>query len=197
MGLREAKKYIKELHKRQSNPFLWPDYLTGLPDRAAVLHKVEDFFPRLGKYAIAYIRIANIEPYLLKYGYDHHAEIIQWAAAILKTIASEIRGSFVGKVATHEFVFIAPSKRIQEAIKKANSLFKRKSVQWYSENDREKGFILNFENDHGRKIRVGLLKFVASVVDKPVNIERMELIPEMQRLCREAERKGILIKNLS
>ncbi len=39
MGLAEAKKYIQELHKKQSDPFLWPDYLTGLPDKAAIIKK--------------------------------------------------------------------------------------------------------------------------------------------------------------
>ena len=68
MGLTVAKDYIKELHKRQENPYLWPDYLTGLPDKAAIIHRLAEVYPRLGRYAIAYVRVANVHPYLLKYG---------------------------------------------------------------------------------------------------------------------------------
>jgi hypothetical protein len=41
MGLTEAKKYIQHLHKKQDNPYLWPDYLTGLPDKSAIIKKME------------------------------------------------------------------------------------------------------------------------------------------------------------
>jgi hypothetical protein len=92
----EAKKYIQDLHKKQKNPFLWPDYLTGLPDKAAIIKIMDEVFPKLGEYSIAYVRIANIQPYLIKYGPDRHAEIIQWAAAILKTSSDKRPNSFVG-----------------------------------------------------------------------------------------------------
>ena len=39
MGFKEAKKYISELHKKQDDPYLWPDYLTGLPDKNAIVQK--------------------------------------------------------------------------------------------------------------------------------------------------------------
>ncbi len=196
MGLKKAKKYLEELQKKQSNPLLWPDYLTGLPDRAAVLQKIDVLYPKLGRYAIAYVRIANIEPYLLKYGYDRHAELIQWAAAILKTVASEKKGTFVGKTATHDFVMIAPKKDIEHLLKKADTLLRRKTSRWYTERDRKRGYILDFENDHGRRTKVGLIRFVASVVDRPLEMEKMELIPSMQRACREAEREGTFLKKL-
>jgi hypothetical protein len=47
MGLVEARKYIQDLHKRQSNPYLWPDYLTGLPDKAAIIKKMSEIRSKL------------------------------------------------------------------------------------------------------------------------------------------------------
>jgi hypothetical protein len=62
VGVAEARRYIEELHKKQENPYLWPDFLTGLPDKAAIINKLEDVFPKLGGLSIAYVRIINIHP---------------------------------------------------------------------------------------------------------------------------------------
>ena len=91
MGLREAQEYITRLHKLQDNPYNWPDYLTGLPDRAAVLKKIDEVYDKFDRYSVAYVRIVNVHPYLLKYGDSKHAEIIQWAAGLLKTTAASFR----------------------------------------------------------------------------------------------------------
>jgi GGDEF domain-containing protein len=98
VGIAEAKKYIADLRKRQENPYLWPDFLTGLPEKPAIISNLQKVYPKLGEFAIAYIRIANIHPYLIKYGPDKHAEIIQWAAAILKTSCDLCQSCFVGTV---------------------------------------------------------------------------------------------------
>ncbi len=187
MGLREAKRYIEALHRKQDNPYLWPDYLTGLPDSKAVVKKVSEIFPKLGRYGVCYIRIANIEPYLMKYGYENHAEIIQWAAAILKTVAGQIRETFVGKASTHEFVVITRASKIPTFLSKANALLKRKCRQWYSEEDIKKGYIFTFEDATGAKKQAGLLKFVCAYVDRPVDVEKIELLPRLKSLCRIAE----------
>ncbi len=190
MGLREAKKYIDALHKKQGNPYLWPDFLTGLPDRAAVLKKLYSIYPRLGNYSVAYIKIANIHPYILKYGYDRHAETIQWAAAILKTLSSEIKGSFVGTVGTHDFVFISKTNSIDDILKKANSLFKRKTLSFYSKDDKKRGYVLSFKRADGKNVKIGFMKFVTVLLKRPANIEKMQLIPTLSQLCTKIEDEG-------
>ncbi len=190
MGLREARKYIEELHKRQDNPYLWPDYLTGLPDRQGILKKLDSVYPKLGKYAIAFVRIANIHPYILKYGSNHHAEIIQWAAAILKTLSAEVKGGFVGTVGTHDFVLITRASAIEGVLKKANSLFKKKALSYYSDDDRKRGYVLSFRSNDGEAVKVGFMKFVVAVANSPVGIEKMEIIPALSRLCTYAEETG-------
>ncbi|MDA8431488.1 MAG: hypothetical protein M0Z60_00830, partial [Nitrospiraceae bacterium] len=110
MGITEAKHYIQELHKRQENPYLWPDFLTGLPDKGAIIRNLDTVYPNLGRYSIAYVRIGNIHPYLVKYGPDRHADIIQWAAAILKTTCDKCSKCFVGTMSTHDFVITCQTK---------------------------------------------------------------------------------------
>ncbi len=190
MSLQRARRYIEQLHRRQDNPYLWPDYLTGLPDQRAVVRKVSEVYPRIGRFAICYLRIANIEPYLMKYGYDNHSEIIQWAAAILKSVASETGQTFVGKAGTHEFVVITRPSKTAEFIRKANTLLRRKLRHWLNEEDIKRGYIFTFTDVTGQVRKAGLLKFVCAYVDRPVEVEKLELLPYLKNLCRKAEMQG-------
>ncbi len=195
--MREAKEYIDTLRKRQDNPFLWPDYLTGLPDRAAVLSKIEKVFPRIGRYGIAYLRIANIHPYLLKYGSDRHADAIQWAAGILKTVSKEVKGSFVGTVGTHDFLLIARAGDIKSIIRKANRLFRNKIKTFYSGDDRKRGYVISFRRDDGERVEIGFMSLVSVVLLTPPSVERMNLIPALEGHCRLMEQTGETIKEVT
>jgi GGDEF domain-containing protein len=186
MSIAEAKKYIHDLHKRQENPYLWPDFLTGLPDKAAILDKLQEVYPRLGKYAIVYVRIANIHPYLIKYGPDKHADIIQWAAAILKTSCDRCRGCFVGTVSTHDFVIMCETRNIEKHMKEVQKAFNKQVRSYYIKEDLQKKTTLSFFRN-GEVVRVGLIRMVAAVVDKPTAIEQSLLIREMGKACDAVE----------
>jgi len=189
MSLAEAKKYIQDLHKRQDNPYLWPDYLTGLPEKAAIIRKLEEVYPRLGKYTIAYIRIANIHPYLIKYGPNRHAEIIQWAAAILKTACDECKGCFVGTASTHDFVVMCQTENMTGHMKNVQKMFNKKMLGFYTKEDCEAGTTLSFSRK-GEIVRVGLIKLIAVVVNQKPSVEKSLLIRTMGRACEELESGG-------
>ncbi len=181
MGLKEAKEYIVKLHKLQDNPYNWPDYLTGLPDRAAVLQKITDVYQKLDKYSISYVKIANIHPFILKYGDSYHAEIIQWSAAILKTTALEFKGAFVGAVGTHEFVVIARSEDMKSLLSKAKKLFARKTKGYYSDSDLARNYIFSFTRDGG-KVEVGLMDFEFATLEEP-RVDRHNVVPYLAQIC--------------
>ena len=187
MGLIEARKYIQDLHKKQSNPYLWPDYLTGLPDKSAIIKKMDEVFPRLGEYSIAYIRIANIQPYLLKYGPDQHAEIIQWAAAILKTTYDKCSQGFVGTFNTHDFAGMCKTRSMVGLFEGAQELFRKKVASYYTKSDLAKGITLSFASNEGKKVDCGLMKFIAVVADKKLRVKRTHLIRNMARVCEAIE----------
>ncbi len=187
MGIAEAKKYIQDLHKKQDNPYLWPDFLTGLPDKAAILKKLDEVFPQIGEYSIVYVRIANIHPYLIKYGPNKHAEIIQWAAAILKTTSAKCKNSFVGTLSTHDFIAMCRTKNIPKLFKEAGKAFSKKVEAYYSKDDLKNSTTLSFMDNKGQKVRVGLIKFIAVVTDKKLNVKRSHLIQEMGRVCEALE----------
>lgn len=187
MGLTEAKKYIQDLRKKQSNPFLWPDYLTGLPEKPAIIKKMDEVFPKLGEYSVVYLRIDNIQPYLLKYGPAKHAEIIQWAAAILKTSSDKCPNSFVGTLNTHDFIAICETKNMAKLINGAREIFRKKASTYYSKKDLAKGVALSFDRNDGKKVSLGLMKFIAAVVNKKLRVKKSRLILDMARICDALE----------
>jgi len=189
MGLAEAKKYLNELHKKQDNPFLWPDFLTGLPDKAAIIKKVDEVFPRLGVYSIAYVRIANVHPYLIKYGPDSHAEIIQWAAAILKTSSGKCKDLFVGTLSTHDFIVTCETDKMERTLTEACRIFNKRMEQFYSDEDLAKGTTLSFIRG-GEKVHVGLVKLIAVIADAKLKTAKSRIIQDMGKVCESLEMTG-------
>ncbi|MDA8077865.1 MAG: hypothetical protein M0Z79_02890 [Nitrospiraceae bacterium] len=189
MGIAEAKKYIQELRKRQENPYLWPDFLTGLPGKAAIIKKLAEVFPRLGKYSIAYVRISNIHPYLLKYGPDRHADIIQWAAAILKTSCALCPKCFVGTLSTHDFIIMCETRDMVKHLAEANKVFKKRIESFYTREDLQNKTILSF-NRRGERVNIGLIQLISVVADQPLRIEKSRLIQSMGKDCEAMEGTG-------
>ena len=187
MGITAARKYITELRRKQSDPYLWPDYLTGLPDKAAIIKKIDEFFPKLGEYSILYVRIANIQPYLLKYGPDRHAEIVQWAAAILKTSSDECQDGFVGTLNTHDFIGLCQSEHAPRMFARARETFRKKAVTYYAKDDVEKGIVISFDRKDGKKVQCGLMTLKAVIMDKKLRVKKHEVIRNMARICDSVE----------
>ncbi len=190
MGLPEVNKYIRELHRKQSDPVNWPDYLTGLPGKSAILHELDRTYPRLGRYAIAYVRITNIYPYLIKYGYSHHADLIEWSAAILKTTAQGLdEGSFVGTIGTHDYIVISKQPVMDEILKSSQELFAKKARACYSAEDRKKGVILSFETG-GKTVRVGLMKLIYATTGGKPSLPKIDILPYLSGLCSKLENQS-------
>jgi GGDEF domain-containing protein len=189
VGIAEAKKYIHELHKKQDNPYLWPDYLTGLPDKAAIIKRLEDVFSRLGKFSIAYVRIANVHPYLIKYGPDRHAEVIQWAAAILKTTCEKCENCFVGTLSTHDFVIMCETENLVKHVKEAGRIFKAQTRKYYSREDCISNSVMSFSRN-GKRVNIGLMRLVTVIADKKLPVEKKNLLQKMGKACEAAETGG-------
>jgi len=188
MVLRDARKYISELRKRQSDPYLWPDFLTGLPDKTAILRKINEIYPSVEKYSISFIRISNIHPYLIKYGYERHAEIIQWAAAILKTALEDCEG-FLGAYETHDFVAIYETQKCDSFFQEASDAFVKKTGEFYSDADLQSGAVLSFTR--GRKqVRIGLMRLIEFTVKGMPGTPREQLLPYLEAKCTALEKKG-------
>jgi GGDEF domain-containing protein len=185
MSMKDARKYISDLHKKQGNPYLWPDFVTGLPNTSAIIKKTNEAYPKLGRLSISYIRIGNIHPYLIKYGTNRHSEIIQWTAAILKTAVEKHKG-FVGVLGSYDFVTVCNAKKTEECMKEAFRLFEKKIKTFYSEQDLKKKSVFSFKRD-GETITLGLMKLIAASVDRPTRIAKKNIINHLAERCSEME----------
>lgn len=187
MSLSDARKYIAALRKKQNNPYLWPDYLTGLPDKSAILRKLEEIYPKMGNYSVAYVRISNIQSYLIKYGPNRHADIIQWAAAILKTSADSRKNGFAGTLSTHDFMVICECRDMQKLMEQASALFSKRIADYYSKDDMKKQETLSFKKSDGKSVKIGLMTLVCVVADKKLPVKKSDLIINMARVCDALE----------
>lgn len=187
MGLNDAKRYISDLMKKQSDPYQWPDFLTGLPDRAAINAKLKEIYPRIEYHCVFYFRIKNIHPYLAKYGTKSHVEIIQWAAAILKTNSDKV-GGFVGTINTHDFVAICKKTECEDFELSVRNEFQKKARGFYNETDIKNGAVISFAN--GSNVhKVGLMSFAyASTIEMdtlPIEL----VIPTLEKRCTAREKE--------
>lgn len=180
MGLREARRYVDELRKKQKDPYSWPDFLTGLPDRAAVIAKLNEIYPTLGKNAVSYVMISGIDPYLIKYGSSRHLEIIQWAAAALKT-AADVRGGFIGAFG-HDFVVVSAANTIDALVDDASGVFARKAKDFYSADDFKNGKIISYKKE-GESVEHGLMKLAYCTIREKTPVPVKGLIPYLRSLC--------------
>jgi hypothetical protein len=187
MSIAEAEKYIRDLHRKQKDPSLWPDYLTGLPDKAAVIKKMDEINPKLGEYSIVYIRIANIHPYLLYHGPGKHAEIVQWAAAIIKTTCDICPHNFVGTFDTHDFVLVCRTGNVVKLFKRAQELFRKKTASYYSPKEVAKGLPPLAVGSNRKKVSYGLMKLIAVIAEKRLQVKKSDLIRNMARMCDAIE----------
>lgn len=187
MGIVDAKKYITDLRRKQGDPAQWPDFLTGLPDKTVIVRKVNDVFSRLDRYAVTYVRIVNVEPYLLKYGSERHMEIIQWAAAILKTTIDRYQG-FLGAYDTHDFVVICRKKDVKAFLDEASDTFRKKIKSFYSEEDLKKKAVLSFTKDD-RKIDMGLMDLLSVSTEELPTVPEDRLVAHLAKLVNRLEKK--------
>lgn len=186
MGIQDARRYITELHRKQNRPDFWPDFLTGLPDKTASIRKANDVRASLDRHVVLLLRIANIRPYLLKYGPRKHTEIIQWAAAILKTTMDNF-GGFVGAYDTHDFIAVCRRKDAAAFLEDTARMFGRKIKTFYSDEDLRKKNILSFMGD-GRQVEVGFMELL-SVSSEEVPATGESFIPHLVKQMNELEKR--------
>ncbi len=182
MGLRIARKYITDLHIKQANPHLWSDYMTGMPDRAATICKLNEIYEKFGRNAVVYFHIDNIEPYLVKYGTERHVEIIEWAAAILRTTMDNF-GGFVGTVGTHEFIAVCRSSASKEYVDEAVKAFRMRAKDFYKPSDLKEGVVMSFSTNSGEKVRLGLMDLKHYTTDNNCDVPMDKFLAHLKHSC--------------
>lgn len=115
--------------------------LTGLPGNIAIDERVEKLIGKNEPFAIIYFDLDNFKAYNDAYGFSNGDLMIKIVADTLKEYCLE--GDFCGHIGGDDFVVITNGDRTESFCQGAFQQFTEKSRELYSEDDRNRGYIVS------------------------------------------------------
>ncbi len=115
--------------------------LTGLPGNIVIDEKVEKLIGSREPFAIIYFDLDNFKAYNDAYGFTNGDQMIKVVADTLTQFCCE--GDFCGHIGGDDFVVITRGDRTESFCRDAFSQFSRKLRELYSEDDRNRGYIVS------------------------------------------------------
>jgi diguanylate cyclase (GGDEF)-like protein len=117
-------------------------------------------------FSLCHVDLDNFKPFADKYGYAWGSEVIKEVAHILteNVHTDDLDGDFIGHVGGDDFiVIITGSERAEQICQKIVEEFDRRSMRFYSEKDRQKGFITG-KDRQGKQQNFPLVTITIAVV---------------------------------
>ncbi len=192
--VRELRARINRILKRKSaDTSLNP--LTHLPGSPAIEEEVQRRIDSGEQFAFSYIDADNFKAYNDVYGYAKGDEVIIRIALLLAEKAKALAGQdyFVGHVGGDDFVLITAPDAAEPAAKAVTEEFDRFILDFYSEEDRRRGFITTMDRQNKTKdfpIMSLTVAIVAPRTQKPY-AKIVESAAELKRYGKEiSDRRG-------
>jgi GGDEF domain-containing protein len=161
-SLADAFSFMMERLKVLEGLLLDASPLTGLPGNMAIEMEIQKRLSERKEFSLCHIDLDNFKPFADKYGYAWGSEVIKEVAQIL-TENVHLDGDFVGHVGGDDFIVITGAERAEQVCKKIVEEFDRRSMRFYSEKDRQKGFILG-KDRQGKQQNFPLVTMTIAVV---------------------------------
>jgi GGDEF domain-containing protein len=142
-SLADAFSFMMERLKVLEGLLLDASPLTGLPGNMAIEMEIQKRLSERKSFSLCHVDLDNFKPFADKYGYAWGSEVIKEVAHILteNVHTNDLDGDFVGHVGGDDFIVITGSERAEQVCQKIVEEFDRRSMRFYSEKDRQKGFI--------------------------------------------------------
>jgi diguanylate cyclase (GGDEF)-like protein len=140
--------------------------LTGLPGNMAIEMEIQKRLSEKNPFSLCHVDLDNFKPFADKYGYAWGSEVIKEVAHILteNVHTDDLDGDFIGHVGGDDFiVIITGSERAEQICQKIVEEFDRRSMRFYSEKDRQKGFITG-KDRQGKQQTFPLVTITIAVV---------------------------------
>lgn len=143
-SLADAFSFMTERLKVLETLLLDASPLTGLPGNLAIEKEIEKRFSEKKQFALCHVDLDNFKPFADKYGYAWGSEVIKEVAHILNShVPITDRGdNFIGHVGGDDFVIISEPETMEQTCRKIIDEFDRRIMRFYSDKDRQKGFII-------------------------------------------------------
>ncbi len=139
--------------------------LTGLPGNLAIEKELEKRLARRVPFSLCHVDLDNFKPFADKYGYAWGSEVIKEVANILTNHvgANGHDDVFIGHIGGDDFVMISEPELMEKMCQKLVQDFSRYIESYYSEQDRQKGYILG-KDRKGQPQSFPLITVTASIV---------------------------------
>lgn len=118
--------------------------LTGLPGNLAIEKEIERRLTEKKSFSLCHVDLDNFKPFADKYGYAWGSEVIKEVGRILtdEMKITDREGDFIGHIGGDDFVIISEPRRADTFCSLLINEFDRHIMKFYSEKDRQKGFII-------------------------------------------------------
>jgi diguanylate cyclase (GGDEF)-like protein len=139
--------------------------LTKLPGNVSILNELSLRLEKKSLFAVAYIDLDKFKSYNDKYGFEFGDEVIRETARILiKTVHEQGNpDDFIGHIGGDDFVIITTPEKVDNLCKQVISEFKGKSLSFYNEEDKNRGYIIA-KDRKGKEEKISLLSISIGVV---------------------------------
>jgi len=130
------------IQRSQSN--LDANPLTRLPGNIAIVKCLKSKIGAGKPYAVGYADLNNFKAYNDKYGFSNGDKVIRFGAQVIVQAVSKLspQENFVGHVGGDDFIFVCGYDKANEICQMITESFDREAPKFYSDEDKQKGFIV-------------------------------------------------------
>jgi len=164
-SLAEAFGFMTERLKVLETLLLDASPLTGLPGNIAIEKEIEKRFTEKKQFSLCHVDLDNFKPFADKYGYAWGSEVIKEVANILvgHVPITDNGSDFLGHIGGDDFIIISDPKKTDRICQSIVDEFDRRIMRFYSEKDRQKGFIVG-KDRQGNQQRFPLITLTIAMV---------------------------------
>ena len=146
MVMAERLKVLEASH-RDASP------LTGLPGNLAIEKHLEMRLAAQRPFSLCHLDLDNFKPFADNYGYAWGSEILKEVGQIITQQAKATDGQdvFIGHIGGDDFVLITEPRLAEELCRSILLEFDQRSLKFYTEEDRVKGFLTGYDRSGVRR----------------------------------------------
>ena len=172
-SLADAFVFMTERLKELETLLLDASPLTGLPGNLAIEKEIEKRFSEKKMFSLCHVDLDNFKPFADIYGYAWGSEVIKEVANILISHlpATNYGNDFVGHIGGDDFIIISEPGKTEWICQKIIDEFDLRIKRFYSEKDRQKGFIMGKDRQGNQQIFPLITMTIAIVTDNGTHFQ--------------------------
>jgi len=172
-SLADAFSFMTERLKVLETLLLDASPLTGLPGNLAIEKEIERRVSEKKLFSLCHVDLDNFKPFADKYGYAWGSEVIKEVGDILiKYLQRTDNGhDFVGHVGGDDFIIVSEPVGTEQKCQNIIDEFDRRIMRFYSEKDRQKGFIIGKDRQGNQQMFPLITMTIAIVTDNGTHFQ--------------------------